>query len=73
MSINKTQMGLQNVLFETLNEVHDAVGGTKAFNYTMEKAEFEAKIAKQIINNADIILRADKLTGKTERIDSIVG
>ena len=69
----KTLMGMQDILFETLNEVHNAEGGTKAFHYTMEKAEYEAKIAKQLINNADVILRADKLVGKGERIDSMVG
>lgn len=69
----KTLIGLQDILFETLNEVHKAEGGTKAFGYTMEKAEYEAKIAKQLINNADVILRADKLVGKGERIDGMVG
>lgn len=64
---------LQNLLGETLKEVHSAEGGTKAFQYTMEKAEYEAKIAKQLINNADVVLRSDKLTGRNDRIDILVG
>ena len=49
----KNQLRLQEILFEMLEEVHAAHGGTAAFNYTMTKAEHEAKVAKQIINSAD--------------------
>lgn len=69
----KNQLRLQEVLFEMLEEVHAAHGGTAAFNYTMTKAEHEAKIAKQIINSADIILRGDKLCGKHDRINEVIG
>ena len=31
------------------------------------------RIAKQMINNADVILRTDKLCNKNDRIDHIVG
>lgn len=70
---DKNQLRLQEVLFEILEEVHSAHGGTAAFEYTMRKAEHEAKIAKQIINSADVILRGDKLCGKSDRIDEVIG
>lgn len=69
----KNQLRLQEILFEMLEEVHAAHGGTAAFNYTMTKAEHEAKVAKQIINSADIILRGDKLCGKHDRINDAIG
>lgn len=71
--MSKTLVDLNEKLFETLDAVHSAVGGTQAFHYTMEKAEYEAKIAKQIINSADVMLRADKLVGDSKRINELVG
>ena len=37
------------------------------------KCDSMAKLAKQMINNADIILRADKLGSDKAKINSIVG
>lgn len=68
-----TLMELQNILGETLKEIHDAKGGSRDATHAFEKAEYEAKIAKQLINNADVILRTDKLCNKNNRIDEIVG
>lgn len=40
----------------------------------VEKAKVIAALAKQMINNADIILRTDKfVNNKGKRIDSIIG
>lgn len=64
---------LQDILGETLKEVHTVQGGTRMFDQAMERAEYEAKIAKQLINNADVILRTDKLTGRNDRIDKVCG
>ena len=68
-----TIMRLNDVLGETLENLHSAEGSTDAFETSLKKAEFEAKIAKQIINGADVTLRADKLVGRTDRIDKVVG
>lgn len=68
-----TLMELQNILGETLKEIHESEGGTRQAHHSFEKAEYEAKIAKQLINNADVILRTDKLCNKNDRIDEVVG
>lgn len=39
----------------------------------IEKAEAAATISKQALNAANIILKADKMKGNTERIDMIIG
>ena len=68
-----TQMELQIRLGELFNRVMDDTANNRERAKNLENAEFGAKIAKQMINNADIVLRADKLCGKHERIDKIVG
>ena len=62
-----TLMELQKVLGEQITAVKDGVGD-------IENAKTISSLAKQMINNADIVLRADKLMGnKGERIDAMVG
>lgn len=39
----------------------------------IERAEYTAKLAKQMVKTADIILRTDKLCGRTDRINEVVG
>lgn len=62
-----TMLELQKVLGETLQGVVEGTQDT-------EKAKAIAGLAKQMINNADIVLRADKFTNqKGSRINAIVG
>lgn len=64
---------LMTILGETIAELHSTPYGDKSFEQVLKKAEYEAKIAKQVINAADITLRTDKMAGRTDRIDSVVG
>lgn len=52
------------------NEIKAVVSGTA----DIEEAKAVASLAKQMINNADIVLRADKFTHQEgTRINQIVG
>ena len=62
-----TMMELQQVLGDEMNKL---IAGTTQ----PEDAKAVAMLAKQMINNADIILRADKYTNQDgSRINQIVG
>ena len=62
-----TLLELQNILGETIEAVKDGTADT-------DKAKSIASLAKQMINNADIVLRTDKfVNNKGQRIDNMVG
>lgn len=62
-----TLLELQNLLGETIEAVKDGAADT-------DKAKSIASLAKQMINNADIVLRTDKfVNNKGQRIDNMVG
>lgn len=61
-----TMLELQKVLGDEMNKL---ISGTTQ----PEDAKAVALLAKQMINNADVILRADKLAGRHERTDKVVG
>ena len=62
-----TLLELQKILGEEINNMRDG-------SADIDKAKAIASLAKQMINNADIILRTDKFVqNKGERIDSVVG
>lgn len=67
-----TILELQNILGETINEIRSAQDEEESRKVRL-KAEFIAKIAKQMVNAADVVLRTDKMVGTTNRIDAIVG
>ncbi len=64
---------LQDVLGDMISQVENS-NGDKGVS---QKAESIARLAKQMINNADIILRTDKLREtqgvKTSAISKVVG
>ena len=68
-----TMMELQDILAKVLNSVTDDSVSEADHQKAIINAEYTAKIAKQMINNADIILRTDKLSGRNDRIDRVVG
>ena len=68
-----TMMELQDILAKVLNSVTDDSVSETDHQKAIINAEYTAKIAKQMINNADIILRTDKLSGRNDRIDRVVG
>ena len=62
-----TLLELQNVLGEEIQGVKDGTAD-------IDKAKAIASLAKQMINNADIVLRTDKfVNNKGKRIDGMVG
>ena len=68
-----TMLELQQVLGDTIKEIGALRDDDKSAMLTYIKAEHTAKVAKQMICNADIVLRADKLCGTHDRIDFLVG
>ena len=65
--IAMTMRELQTILGE---QIKGMVDGTA----NIERAKAVASLAKQMINNADIVLRADKfVNNKGTRIDKMVG
>ena len=68
-----TLIELQKILGDTINSLATSENDTNEMQTAKERAEFIAKIAKQMINNAYVILRTDKLCNGNERINKIVG
>jgi hypothetical protein len=64
-----TLLELQNILGDAIKAISVEDPETQAFM----KAEYTSKVAKQMINTADVVLRADKLCGTHDRIDYLVG
>lgn len=66
-------MELQEVLGNSLDALvtSDKEGINREF--AIKNAEHVAKLAKQMINNADVALRTDKLCGRTDRADRLLG
>lgn len=63
---------IMTILGETIAELHSTPYKDEAFEGAIKRAEYEAKLAKQFINGADITLRADKMAGRTDRIDGVI-
>ena len=68
-----TLLELHNTLCKVISDITDETKTPKEHQKILENAEYVAKICKQAINNADIILRTDRLCNTTARINSIVG
>lgn len=68
-----TMLELQNLLGETITQVTDKSLKPSEHEQALKTAESVARIAKQMINNADVVLRTDKLCGRHDRVDTIVG
>ena len=61
-------------LLELQKILGEAIEGVKDGTADVDKAKAIASLAKQMINNADIVLRTDKfVNNKGERIDNMVG
>jgi len=68
-----TMMELQKVLAGALSAVMDEGRTEEEHAKALAAAEAASRIAKQMINNADVILRTDKLSDRHDRIDTVVG
>lgn len=56
-----TLIELQKVLGERIEIIADLAMGEEERKTEHEKSEIIARLAKQMINNADVVLRTDKL------------
>ena len=59
-----TLYDLQKVLGENIKTLNDLVMDEQEMKAAIEKAEIISRLAKQMINNADVILRTDKLVSE---------
>ena len=68
---------LQNVLGERIEITNDLAMSDEERKKENEKSDMIARLAKQMINNADVILRTDKLISegklKESTIEKVVG
>ena len=75
--LKMTLLELQQVLGERIEIANDMAMGEEERRQENEKSEIIARLAKQMINNADIILRTDKLKSecklKNSTIEKMVG
>ncbi len=67
-----TMLELQDVLAEQLLAIKRPDMDDAERARELQNAEFTAKIAKQMINNADIVLRTDKLRAEGKLIGSAI-
>lgn len=68
-----TMIELQQTLSNALADVMNGEKSPEDHAEALVTAEAVARIAKQMINNADVILRTDKLSDRHDRIDQVVG
>ena len=72
-----TLTNLQNVLGEQIEIISDLKMDEEERQEAYQKADMISRLAKQMINNADIILRTDKLAGEgkiqNSTIQKVVG
>lgn len=67
-----TMVELQDVLAEQLLSIRRTDLTDSERSRELENAEYTAKLAKQMINNADITLRTDKLRAEGKMIGSAI-
>lgn len=68
-----TLLRLNEILGQGIEAIVDENATPKEHQKALENAEYIAKLAKQIINNADVILRTDKMCNRNERANKVVG
>lgn len=73
-----TLLELQKILGERIEITNDMAMSEEERKKENEKSEIIARLAKQMINNADVVLRTDKLiaeskVSKDSTISKIVG
>ena len=67
-----TLIELQNILGERIAITNDLAMGEEERKKENEKSDMIARLAKQMINNADVILRTDKLIAEGKLQDSTI-
>lgn len=64
---------ITNMLGETISAIHGANNDKNELGAVVAKAEAEAAVAKQYFKGVEIILAADKMSGRADRIDKAIG
>lgn len=67
-----TLYGLQKILGENIENINDLAMDEVERKHAYEKADIISRLAKQMINNADVILRTDKLLSEGKLSDSTI-
>ena len=67
-----TLYGLQKVLGENIENINDLAMDEDERKKAYEKADIISRLAKQMINNADVILRTDKLLSEGKLSNSTI-
>ena len=67
-----TLLELQKVLGERIAITNDLAMDDEEREKEMEKSDMITRLAKQMINNADVILRTDKLVAEGKLRDSTI-
>lgn len=70
--VHMTLIELQKILGERIEITNDMAMGEEERQKENEKSEIIARLAKQMINNADVILRTDKLRSDGKLKDSTI-
>lgn len=68
-----TLIELQDVLGKQIEAIVNNKATPIEHKKALENAEYIAKIAKQMINSADVVLRNDKMCNRHDRIDKLTG
>lgn len=72
-----TLIDLQQVLGERIEIANDMAMSSEELEKENSKSDMIARLAKQMINNADVILRADKLVSegklRNSNIEKVMG
>lgn len=72
-----TLIELQKVLGERIEIANDLAMSSEELEKENSKSDMIARLAKQMINNADVILRADKLVSegklRNSNIEKVMG
>lgn len=68
-----TLLKLQSILGTQIEKIIDEKASSIAHKKALEDAVYIAKLAKQMINNADVCVRTDKLANRHDRADKILG
>ena len=67
-----TLYGLQKVLGDNIETINDLAMDEDERKKAYEKADIISRLAKQMINNADVILRTDKLLSEGKLSNSTI-
>ena len=67
-----TLIELQNILGERVELTQRIDAEDASFRIENEKSDMIARLAKQMINNADVILRTDKLNAEGKLSDASI-